>query len=85
MRHFNIPNGSVVIENKTCSYFNGTICKISEKCSTPFKNAKDSSRCCTGKCSPAAEKKPVGLALIGLAAIILIIFLLSRLKKPKKK
>jgi len=46
---------------------------------------REQPRCCTGKCTPPKKaKKSIGLALIGLAAIILLIFLLTRLKSPER-
>ena len=40
----NIPNNTIIIENKTCVEYNGTICKIDEKCSISFKNTADATK-----------------------------------------
>ncbi|MBI5148472.1 hypothetical protein HZA33_02215 [Candidatus Pacearchaeota archaeon] len=81
-----VPGGSIIFENKTCSALNGTVCKLDEKCSGQLKPAMGTSFCCIGKCSKqTGTKRNIGVILIAVAGLILVIFLANRFKKKKPK
>ncbi|MBS3090485.1 hypothetical protein J4433_01810 [Candidatus Pacearchaeota archaeon] len=72
-------------EEKTCREMNGTVCKGKLVCTKTTK-AKDNDRCCIGTCKSGINMtRIVGILLITIAVIILAVFVMIGLKKPKKQ
>ena len=70
---------------KTCREMNGTACKGKLVCTKTTK-AKDNDRCCIGICKSGINMTRIaGILLITIAVIILAVFVMIGLKKPKKQ
>lgn len=72
-----------VINTKTCSELNGTVCGTEQQCSGESVYAKDN-KCCLDLCEDipkSSTKKYIGWGLVALAVIFVLWFLMKRYKK----
>lgn len=72
-----------VINTKTCSELNGTVCGTEQQCSGESVYAKDN-KCCMNLCEDipkSSTSKYIGWGLVALAVIFVLWFLMKRYKK----
>lgn len=73
-------------DNKTCKNLNGTVCKSNMICSKPVTKTSDTPRCCIDACKSSINTtKIMGILMIILAVIIVAVFIIIGLRKPKKQ
>lgn len=77
--------------NKTCSQLNCTVCKDNELCSVYPTITSDTTKCCCGTCSKITPQpgkntgKIIGIVMIGVAILIIFLFLTRKPKRPKSE